>query len=80
VNEQAAACLLFGVYERNGVGIVDRRECSVCHGDRCPYEVRETEHGLCPHCFGAGVTPVAAYDLLDRSDAICPHCQGTGRI
>lgn len=79
MNDQAAACLMFGIYEKCH-GIIDRHECPVCHGDRCPYCMEEPEHGACPHCFGTGVTPVAAFELSERADAICMHCGGTGRV
>jgi DnaJ-class molecular chaperone len=79
MNDQAVACLMFGIYEKRD-GIIDRRECSVCHGDHCPYIVEDMKHGACPHCFGTGMAPVAAFDLRDGVEAICPHCEGTGRI
>ncbi len=52
MNDKAVACLMFGIYEKNATGVVDRRECSVCKGDHCPYELGEPQHGACPQCFG----------------------------
>lgn len=80
MNDQVAVCLMFGIYDRNSVGMIDRHECSVCHGDRCAYQVEDGRHGACPHCFGTGMAPYGVFDLENRSEAICTHCQGTGRI
>jgi DnaJ-class molecular chaperone len=71
---------MFGIYEKNAAGVVDRRECSVCHGDHCPYVVEEAHHGVCPHCFGTGLAPAAIFDSDERNEAQCPHCRGTGRV
>jgi DnaJ-class molecular chaperone len=79
MNDRGVACLMFGIYEKRN-GIIDRRECSVCHGEYCPYTIEQTQHGACPSCFGTGFAPVAVFDLRDSDDSICTHCQGTGRI
>ncbi len=79
MNDQAVACLMFGIYEKSN-GIIDRRECSVCHGDSCPYVVEEPQHGACPYCFGTGVAPVGVFELREDADAVCIHCGGTGQI
>lgn len=80
MNDQAVACLMFGIYEKNATGVVDRRECSVCKGDRCAYEVGEPQHGPCPHCFGTGLAPYAIFDLVERNEAQCLQCGGTGKV
>lgn len=80
MNNQAVACLMFGIYERSATGVVDRRECAVCHGDYCPYVVGETQHGICPRCFGTGLAPAALFDAEERGAAQCPLCGGTGKL
>ncbi len=79
MNDQAVACLMIGIYEKSN-GIIDRRECSVCKGDSCPYIVEEPQHGACPYCFGTGVAPVGIFELREDVDAVCIHCGGTGQI
>jgi DnaJ-class molecular chaperone len=71
---------MFGIYEKNGAGAIDRRECVVCHGDHCPYITNGVEHGRCPQCFGTGMAPSGVFDFADRADAYCARCGGTGRI
>ena len=80
MNDRAVACLMFGIYEKNATGIVDRHECSVCHGDSCPYVTDGIEHGACPRCFGTGMAPSGVFDLRDGVDEPCARCGGTGRI
>jgi DnaJ-class molecular chaperone len=80
MKDQAVACLMFGIYEKNATGVVDRRECSVCHGDHCPYEVGEPQHGACPACFGTGLAPEAVFDLEEVNQSQCPRCGGTGKV
>ena len=80
MNDQAVACLMFGIYERSATGVVDRRECAVCHGDRCAYAVDESPAGACPHCFGTGLAPAAVFDAEERVAAQCLRCGGTGSI
>lgn len=81
-NELVPVCLRFGVYEMGLNGkIVDKRECTVCHGDSCPYEVGEPVHGVCPQCFGTGLTPVdGKFELMNGADSSCVRCGGAGRL
>lgn len=80
MSDQAVACLMFGIYEKDAMGVMDRHECSVCHGDHCPYILGEVQHGACPHCFGTGIAPMAAFELQDSFDENCTRCGGTGRV
>ena len=80
MNDRPVACLMFGIYGKNSGAIIDRRECSVCHGDRCPLIIEEVQHKACPNCFGTGMAPVAVFDLRDGIESICQACEGTGRV
>ena len=80
MNDQTVACLMFGIYDKTASGVIDRRECSACHGDRCPYIVEDAPRGACPHCFGTGLAPAAIFDADERNQAQCAHCGGTGRL
>ena len=70
MNDQAVACLMFGIYGKNASGIIDRQECSVCNGDRCPYTVEEVQHRACPHCFGTGMAPAAVFELQNQIESV----------
>jgi DnaJ-class molecular chaperone len=79
--ERPIACLAFGIYEKGPTAVIERRECSVCHGDHCPYVVEAPEHGPCPDCFGTGrVLTENRLDLRDSADILCRRCGGTGKI
>lgn len=80
MNDQAVACLMFGIYNKDATGMIDRQECAVCHGDRCPYIVEDAQQGVCAHCFGTGLTPAGVFELRDGVEDVCSHCQGSGRI
>jgi DnaJ-class molecular chaperone len=82
VSEPVPVCLRYGIYAMGLNGnIIDRRECSVCDGDRCPYEMSTPQTGVCPQCFGTGLTPVSASrDMLDGEDSVCVRCEGAGLL